>query len=191
MVAIGVKETRYSQKVKRKCLDGWTVRQRPCHLVVFTPTLPLYDDLRLIDHLYSSTQHVILYPHYIHIDLFQGHDLLPLGEQRKDLMYLVPFHMSAVQPISVSNNQVIYYLWGSICEVGCPVTGRQTGGHLGSYNKTTCSQANMLAPFIKRLKMTGLTDWSMYDHTITGVIVCWCGGVGALLAQTSLGQIER
>lgn len=30
----------------------------------------------------------------------------------------------------------------------------------------------MLAPFIKHLKMTELTDRSMYDHTITGIIMC-------------------
>lgn len=168
-----------------------TVRQRPCHLVVFIPTLPLYDDLRLIHHLqvFYSTCHIIstLHTHR----LISGTWFVAFRWAERRSYVCNAFHMSAVQPISVSNNQVIYYLWGSICEVGCPVTGRQTGGHLGSYNKTTCSQANMLAPFIKRPKMTGLTDRSMYDHTIRGVIACWCGGVGAWLAQTSLGQIER
>lgn len=124
----------------------------------------------------------------MHIDLF--HELLPFGEQRKISLYQGSFHMGL-------NHRAAYHCahqpgytlpLGTICGVGCPVTGTQPGSHLGSYKKMMCSQANMPSPFIKHLKMTELTDRSMYDHTITSVIMCWCGGVGAWLAQTSPGD---
>lgn len=41
----------------------------------------------------------------------------------------------------------------------------------------------MLAPFIKHLQMTGLTDESVYDHTITGIIMCCYGGLWCMASQ--------
>ena len=139
-------------------------------------------------------QHVILYPHYAHWFIsYMGMIRCPWASREK--ISCIKGHFTwdwtTVQPISVSNSRVIYYLWGTLSGVSCPVTGRQTCSHLCSYKTPMCSQANMLAPFIKHLKMTVLTVGSMYDHTITGVIMCRCGGVGAWLDQTSPGQVGR
>ena len=70
-----------------------------------------------------------------------GSDLSPSAAQRADLIS---------RRVGVSNGQAVYYRRG-------------TPGTRAAI-LAACSQANMLAPFIKHLKMTGLTDGSMYDH---------------------------